>query len=41
MKYLLIFFIVAITLVSCSKGSPDGTSPCHDIIPTDQDNSQS
>jgi hypothetical protein len=40
MKYLAILFFVVIMFVSCGKGGGEDISPCHDLVPTEQDSNQ-
>ena len=40
MKYLAILFFVAIMFVSCGKEGEEDISPCHDLVPTEQDSNQ-
>jgi len=41
MKYLALLFFVAIMFVSCSSGEGgEDISPCHDLVPTEQNSNQ-
>ena len=39
MKYIALLFFVAIMFVSCGKGGGDDISPCHDFMPTEEQDS--
>ena len=40
MKYLAILFFVAIMFVSCGKAEEEeNISPCHDLVPTEEQDS--
>ena len=41
MKYIILLFFIGITFASCSSGDDgEDISPCHDLVPTEQDSNQ-
>ena len=40
MKYIILLFFIGITFASCSGGDGEDISPCHDLVPTEQDSNQ-